>query len=122
MKMLGARGFAGQLRLNADIYQEPGSWKQWMDGKTAEAPGSDLTGLPLSMLEYGDQMLRLGEQVGLEKMWTMLAALHKWHRLRYYTLVGARIGHCLEDVMKAVGDNRSWNIAWRTIGLPDPRP
>jgi hypothetical protein len=122
VEMLGAQGPACLPRLSAAMDPEPETWNQRSDGKAAEALGSDLMGLQRSMQKYGKPELRFGSQELLEKMRTMLAALHGRHRRGHHHLIGTNVGQSLKAMERDAGDNRLWEVAWFPVCPLDPGP
>lgn len=124
LSIRGANGSSQMLKLNRAIEADPERWNQWLDQTTEEQMGSDVSGLPWSMAEYGRQKIRFGKHADLEKFFAILAHLHAVHRRgpKYHALLGAKIGQALKAVQRCNADNGSWDIAWLGTGIPDPRP
>lgn len=105
LRGLGSKGAAAVMRLNRAIEKEPEKWSRHVDEAAERSLGSDVSGLPWSMQEYGRQKLWsvVRNQAGLERMWSLFAHLHVLHRRRQHGLLGARLGQFLKAVEATAG-------------------
>ena len=120
--LAGAKGSASLVSLNRSIKRHPARWNAHLDAAMARALGSDVDHGIWSAREYGDRRIHWGNQESLQRVWTMLAALHALHRRGETDALGAKIGQCLKATELAARCGGDWQMAWPLTDLPDPRP
>eukprot|EP00971_Amphidinium_carterae_P331457 6465012-Amphidinium_carterae.1 len=116
-----ARGAQNLLRVQRSQEQQPGAWSGLADETALRQLGSDVTGMPWSMMAYGQQKLPFTPKLEhLQRTWHLLCHFHALSRQGRHQDLDLAITQALKSVEQATLAGGNWKVAWTLTSLPDP--
>eukprot|EP00971_Amphidinium_carterae_P009189 181158-Amphidinium_carterae.2 len=116
-----ARGAQNLLKVHRSQEQHPSAWSGLADETALRQLGSDVTGMPWSMMAYGQQKLPFTPKLEhLQRTWHLLCHFHALSRQGRHQDLDLAITQALKSVEQATLAGGNWKVAWTLTSLPDP--